>query len=442
MKQGSRTKYLLGFTVLGVMLGAFGGWMLGGHGLEGEWRDQWLANPNRDTLLRLSEFPGTAFLNILKLLVVPLVMASMICGVASLGNLRSTGKLGMRAISYYMLTTLAATVLGIVLVSVIQPGVGAGLTPDAAVMESLPSAVGESKGAIERLLDALLKLFPENLISAAVEFNILGLIAFSIALGIVLGSIGEVGKPVIAFFEGLNAAVMKLVNWVVWLVPLGVASLIAVKLGGSADFFGDLGKTMKYALTVLIGVGIHALVILPAVYFFFTRKNPFTFIKGMAQAMLTAFGTASSAATLPVTIANTELQGVSPRVTRFVLPLGATINMDGTALYEAVSVIWIAQMLGVELGIAELAIVALTATLAAIGAAAIPSAGLVTMVMVLAAVGLKDEGVGFLGFIYAIDWFLDRFRTAVNVQGDAIGAAVVDAMEQRDAEKQAATSPE
>jgi len=433
MTHSRQTTLLLVLTVIGVLVGAIGGWLLGGHGLLGGEHAAWMADPNRDLLTRLVTFPGTAFINILKMLVLPLVIASMVCGVASLGNLRTAGKLGGRALTYYAVTTLIATIIGIALVSALQPGVGAGLVADPSALDQLPGAVREGKGALERLLDAVLQMFPPNLVTAAAEFNILGLIVFSVVLGIVLGGIGEVGKPVIAVFAGLNSAIMKIVGWVVWLVPIGVASLVASKLGTSPDFFGQLEKTTKYAVTVLLGIGIHGLVVLPLLYWVFTRKNPFTFLRGLGQAMLTAFGTASSAATLPVTIANTEQMGVSPRVSHFMLPLGATINMDGTALYEAVSVIWIAQMLGVELGMAELCIIAVTATLAAIGAAAIPSAGLVTMVMVLGAVGLAEEGVGFLGFIYAIDWFLDRFRTALNIQGDAMGAGIVDAMERRDA---------
>lgn len=429
--QKRRTTLLLTLTVAGVAAGAVGGWLLGGHGLGAEGQAAFLAEEWRGPAIRLVEFPGTVFLNILKMLVLPLVAASMVCGVASLGPLRSAGKLGFRAVAYYAFTTLIATIIGIVLVTAIAPGVDAGLTADSGALEKLPGAVREGKGALERLLDAVLQMFPPNLAQAAADFNVLGLIVFSMALGLVLGMIGEPGKPVLAFFEGLNAAIMKIVDWVVWLVPLGVASLVAAKLGSSGDFFGQLEKTMRYALTVLAGLAIHGLLVLPLIYLWFCRRNPFSFLKGMGQASLTAFGTASSAATLPVTIAGVEAMGVSPRVSRFMLPLGATVNMDGTALYEAVSVIWIAQMLGVELGLAELCIVALTATLAAIGAAAIPSAGLVTMVMVLGAVGLAEQGIGFLGFIYAIDWALDRFRTTVNVQGDAIGAAVVDAMENR-----------
>jgi len=290
--------------------------------------------------------------------------------------------------------------------------------------------VRESKGALERLLEAFLQMFPPNLITAAADFNILGLIVFSVVLGIAIGGLGETGQPVLKFFEGLNAAIMKIVDWVIWLVPIGALSLVASKLGTSTDFFGQLGRIAQYAAVVLAGVLFHGLVALPMIYWFVTKKNPFVFLNGIAQALLTAFGTASSMATLPLTITSVEAQGVSPRVSRFMLPLGATINMDGTALYVAVSVIWIAQMLGVDLSWAELGIIAFTSTLAAIGAAAIPSAGLVTMVMVLGAVGLAEEGVGFLGFIYAIDWFLDRFRTAVNVEGDAFGAAIVDHFEE------------
>jgi Na+/H+-dicarboxylate symporter len=230
-----------------------------------------------------------------------------------------------------------------------------------------------------------------------------------------------------AVLEVANDVLLRLVRLVVWLAPLGIFGLVAERLaraGGGAHVWTDLAALGWYALTVLLGLALHATVTLPVVLAVLARRNPVRYAAGMGQAIVTAFGTASSAATMGVTLAcTTERNGVSPRAAEFVIPLGTTVNMDGTALYEAVAVLFIAQTLGVELGFVQQLVVLFTATLAAIGAAAIPEAGLVTMVLVLGAVGLPAESVGL---ILSIDWILDRFRTAVNVWGDSVGAAVVD----------------
>jgi solute carrier family 1 (high affinity glutamate transporter) protein 1 len=215
-----------------------------------------------------------------------------------------------------------------------------------------------------------------------------------------------------------------------WLAPVGIFGLVAgrfgtaMEVGGMQAFVEQLAAVGRYMVTVLVGLGIHGLLVLPLVLYFVARRNPFLYFRGMASALLTAFSTASSAATLPLTIETAqENNGVDERATQFVLPLGATINMDGTALYEAVAVIFIAQAMGIELSLMQQLIVVITATLAAIGAAGIPEAGLVTMVIVLRAVDLPLEGIEL---ILAVDWLLDRFRTTVNVWGDAVGAAVVE----------------
>jgi Na+/H+-dicarboxylate symporter len=206
--------------------------------------------------------------------------------------------------------------------------------------------------------------------------------------------------------------------------PFGVFALVAAKVGGTADLQGELTRLGGYIGVVVGGLAFHALVVLPVILFVFGRRNPLQYAKGMASALMTAFSTASSAAALPVTMEGvTEENGVDKKTAEFVLPLGATVNMDGTALYEAVAVIFIAQSYGIELDLVSYAIICVTATLAAIGAAAIPEAGLTTMVMVLMAVGIPVDGIGL---ILAIDWFLDRCRTTVNVWGDAVGCAVVE----------------
>ncbi len=442
MKKSSLVILIL--TLLGVFIGIFVGLLLGGHFSEEP--SAALNSSNSHWLNNLVRFPGELFIRSLKLLVLPLVITSMVVGVASLGNIRATGKIGIRVLTFYVSTTLIASLIGIGVVLSIQPGKKghelASPSPTNSFEEKINNnstnqktlpidveAEGQKK-PLDRLLDVIRKLVPENLITSAQNFNILGLIVFSLAFGIMLLLIDpEKAKPVLLFFDGMNEAIMKLVHLLMFLTPLGVASLIADKVSSSPNLLAELQRLSYYIGSVILGLAIHLCVILPAIYFFFTRKNPFRYLTGMTQALLTALGTSSSAAALPVTMECAELQGISKQSTRFVLPLGATINMDGTALYEAVSVIFIAQMLGHSLSLGDVVVIALVSTLAAVGAAAIPSAGLVTMVMVLTAVGLPPEA-GII-YIFAVDWFLDRLRTSVNVAGDSIGAALIDHFESK-----------
>ncbi|MBE7491185.1 MAG: dicarboxylate/amino acid:cation symporter [Planctomycetes bacterium] len=411
-----RANMLVAFTATSVLLGAVLGALLPNFlPDDGAARAQWLM---------VIGFPGVLLMNMLKLLVVPLITCTMVVGISSLGDVRKAGRLGARTIVYYATTTGLAVALGILLVSVIRPG-ETGTQAAAGAAAKLPGALAEPKGALASLLQVIEGMFPPNLFKAAVEMQVLGLIVFSLVLGAVLTTMGERGKPVLRFFEGLNEALMKIVHLVVWFAPIGIASLLMERMGkAGADFWPEVQRLGWYMATVLAGLAIHALVVLPAIYWFVRRRNPFAYIAGMAQALLTAFSTASSSATLPITLDCARNRcGISDRTSGFVLPLGATINMDGTALYEAVAVIFIAQCLGIELSGAQLVIVFLTATLAAIGAAGIPEAGLVMMAIVLTAVGIDPKEAAL---ILAVDWFLDRFRTAVNVAGDAFGAGVID----------------
>ena len=285
----------------------------------------------------------------------------------------------------------------------------------------------EQRGITDILKEVLTGLIPANLFKAMSENDILPVITFSLLLGAVLSTLGEQGKPVIDFFNGLNEAIMKIIHLAMYAAPIGIGALIAGRLGEAGGFTGFLPELLqlgKYALTVITGLMIHSMIILPLILKLFGKTDVGRFAYNTTPALLTAFSTASSSATLPLTVeCAEEKNGVSPRTAGFVLPLGATINMDGTALYEAVAVIFIAQMNGITLGPPELTIIFLTATLAAVGAAGIPEAGLVTMVLVLKAVNLPIEGISL---ILAIDWFLDRCRTTVNVWGDSIGAKVID----------------
>ncbi len=303
---------------------------------------------------------------------------------------------------------------------------GKGVIFDLSLSDKVIDKRGQTIG--ETLKDVLLGLAPNNIVKAMAETKILPIIVFAMIFGAILTTLGEQGKPVIDFFIGANETILKFVQLLMLIAPLGIACLIAGKLGtaGGIEKFGlEFKKIGYYAITVIAGLLIHAVIVLPLILKFFAKRNILSYAKGTSTALLTAFSTASSSATLPVTIKCAEDNNqISPKAAGFVLPLGATINMDGTALYEAVAAIFIAQLYGIDLSTGHLFIIFLTATLAAIGAAGIPEAGLVTMVIVLEAVGLPIEGISM---ILMIDWFLDRCRTTINVWGDSIGAAVIDA---------------
>lgn len=385
------------------------------------------------TIHRLIRFVGKLFLNLLNLLVIPLVVSSLIVGIVSLGDIRHVGRIGIRTLAYYFITTSIAVAIGIVLVQIVEPGVG---------METGTEIASKVHGKEDAgIVDTILKVFinegspergavPKNIFAAMASMNVLGVILFTLFFGAALTVVGEKGRPVVAFFEGANETILRMVHWVMYLLPFGVYGLIVDRLavtGGGSAVWTELTRLGYYAATVIGGLTIHAVIILPVILILFTRKRPLQYLTGMAQALFTAFSTASSSATLPTTMECAEENNkISSKATSFVLPIGATINMDGTALYEAVAVIFIAQAYGIPMGATMLLVVFLTATLAAVGAAGIPEAGLVTMVIVLNATGLPLEGIAML---LSIDWFLDRCRTTVNVWGDSIGAAVIDRYE-------------
>ena len=284
-------------------------------------------------------------------------------------------------------------------------------------------------------------LIPRNLFNAMVRTDILPLIFFSLLIGAAFSILGERGQSAINFISVLNDGVMRIVHWIMVFAPIGIFGLVAGRIGragGFTEFLPELLAVGKYSFTVIFGLAIHAVVALPIILLLIGRRNPLIYAKGMGAALLNAFSTASSSATLPLTMEGTEENGISNRTSSFVLPLGATINMDGTALYEAVAAMFIAQVYGITLGPIEQIVIFLTATIAAIGAAGIPEAGLVTMVIVLKAVGLPIEGIGL---ILTIDWFLDRCRTTVNVWGDSVGAGVIETLESRVAPEQESDSP-
>jgi Na+/H+-dicarboxylate symporter len=384
--------------LIGVVLGVLGGIYVG------------------DMMLKI-KFLGALFLNALKLVAILLIIFSMIVGVASLGDVRRLGRTALKTMAYFMATTGVAVILGIILVNIIRPGAGverfsAGI-PDIV-------AQGQTKG----LIDIILSMVPANIFQAATEGQILGLIVFSLVLGAVLTTLGNQGRMVIEFFDTLNKAIMKIVQMILYFAPIGVLALIGGIVAENQESLGQLTSGLGlYTLTVVLGLIIHGAIILPIILKIFGKQEPFKYLLNMGQAFATAFTTASSSATLPLTMeAVIEKNKIDKRAGSFVLPLGATINMDGTALYEAVAAIFIAQIYGIDLSIGQQFIIFITATLASIGAAGIPHAGTVTMVFVLSAVGLPIEGIGL---IWAVDWFLDRCRTTVNIWGDAVGAAVI-----------------
>ena len=389
--------------LIGISMGGVCGWVFGKEMLVVEWI-------------------GEMFLDTLKMLVIPLIVSSMIVGITGMGDIRKVGKAGTITLIYFLSTSGIAVFAGIIVVNIMQPGLGVELITD------IPEKVAgkESIG----ITDILQSFVTPNLFQSMAKMEILPIIMFSLVFGGVLTTLGEKGKLVISVFDGINIAIMKIVHLIMYFAPLGVFALISSKLGaaGGGDLFlAELLKIGKFAVTVISGLLIHALITLPAILYFVAKQNPLIYFKNMSGALTTALSTASSAATLPVTIECVEEENkISRRTTLFVIPLGATVNMNGTALYESIAAIFIAQMVGIHLGLGDQVLVFLTATLAAIGAAGIPEAGLVTMVIVLQAVGLPLEGIGML---LSIDWFLDRLRTSVNVWGDSIGAAVVDRLE-------------
>lgn len=380
----------------------------------------------------------------LKLLVIPIVMLSVLVGVTSIGDPSRLGVIGGATLVYYLSTMLAAVVLGTILVTSVGPGVGL----DEATVAELRSS-GETAFAGEEVLRGRLdeasemgvggawssildQVIPANVFADMVEVRPLGVIVFSLALGLALAAGGAATTPAIRGINALFDAMMRLIRWVIWITPIGVLLLVAGTVGkiGIAEIYGPMSK---YMLTVFVGLAIHAFIVLPIVLWVFTRVSPFAFMWRMKRALLTAFGTDSSSATLPVTLETAQDEGgCSKRASGFVLPLGSTINMDGTALYEAVAVVFLFQLFGVDLSFTELVVVVITATLAAIGAAGIPSAGLVTMVIVITAVntslagrGVEELPLAAIGILLGVDRILDMCRTTVNVWGDAIGARII-----------------
>lgn len=453
---------LLILTIIGVVLGIVIGLAIS-LGIDGEPK----LSPRGILTL---QFPGILFLRALKLLILPLITSSLINSIVNLDP-KSAGRVGGIATLFYFTTTLLAVVTGIILVMVIQPGARG---DDEEPLKAPPGSAMSCGQTIptDTIFDLVRNMVPDNIIDAmsisesscvrnvtlidnqyvtddtyakglaSGDFvntprvwygqpyqvdkngmNILGLVCFSLIFGFFISLAGEAGRPLAELLRSLEYVIMKMVSAVIWLSPIGICFLIAGEIANMKDFGGEISRLGIYMVTVIAGLFIHAFITLPILLVVFGKRNPLKYSFGMLQAYMTAFGTSSSSATMPITLECLEHKNdISTSISRFVIPLGATINMDGTALYEAVAAIYISQSVGNPVGIGNVILISLTATLASIGAAGIPSAGLVTMLMVLMAIGVDPK---FFTLIVPVDWLLDRIRTTVNVHGDSYGAAIV-----------------
>ena len=378
---------------------------------------------------------GTIFMSLLKLIAVPLVLSSLITGVASLSDLKKLSRIGGKTIAIYVGTTAVAVTIGLISVNMLQPG---DKVPDQ-MKENLQKTYQEDAsvraGSAQKVKDRgplqpIVDIVPSNFFSSASSNrNMLQVVFVAIFVGIGLIQIPkDKGKPVLDFFEGLNDVVIKLVDFIMLMAPVGVFALIAQTINKVAG--NDLSQVLEllgalgyYMIAVIFGLIIHAGFTYTGLLKFMTKMPLKTFYKGIAPAQLLAFSTSSSGATLPVTMECCEDElGVSEEVSSFVLPLGATINMDGTALYQAVAAVFIAQTLGMELGIGAQLTIILTAVLASIGTAAVPGAGIIMLVIILEAVGVPSEGIAL---ILGVDRILDMMRTTINVTGDASVAVII-----------------
>lgn len=420
-----------------------------------------LKEPLTNRQLMYVAFPGDMLLRMLQLCVMPLITASIVAAIGGV-DLRLAGRLGRRAFVYYMVTTVIAEIEGLALVFLIRPGTNSNVDSNSS-SKAPPKRVFYLADAI---MDIIRNMIPPNIIEAALyswstkailppppeydnstnsteeelepQFvveraqgtNVLGLLVFAVFVGAIIASTGERNRPMHDLVVSITDIMMSLIRIIMWYCPAGVGFLIAHRILATGDLARVLSQLGLYVVTVLTGLACHLFVVLAGLYLLFVRSGLGSFAMAMITPALMAISTSSSSATVPVTIATLEDRvGLDPRVVRFMVPVGATINMDGAALYEAVSAVFLAQLHGIEMDIGRVLAVSVTATVASVGAAGIPGGGLVTMVIVLQAVGLPAEDIGLIA---TVDWFLDRFRTVVNVMGDCVGAAVVNQLSHAD----------
>ncbi len=357
---------------------------------------------------------ATVFIKLLKMCIVPMVVSSLFVGVCNISSTKDLGRIGGRTAIYYLFTSLISISVGLLVVNLLQPGVGANISLGDAVKKVTPP---------DSIFDILARIVPTNPFQALASMDMMGIIFFTIIFAVFTLKVG--GKPqetMSNFFQAVYEIIMKLVDAVINLAPIGVFCLLS-KLVANTGFEAFIPLS-KYMIAVMSALAIHFFIVLPLIYKIFTGRNSYSYMSQMSPALLTAFSSASSAATLPLTMECVEKKGkVSRKISSMVLPLGATVNMDGTALYEGVAVLFIAQVMNVDLSLGSQILVLFTALLVSVGAAGIPHAGLVMMVIILQAVGLPLEATGM---IWAVDRVVDMARTATNVWSDSVGAAVID----------------
>ena len=381
---------------------------------------QWLALPqdhlfNAVVLNGFIDGGGRIFIALLKMLVVPLVFVSLVCGAASLGDTGSVGRLGGKTIGLYLVTTAVAVSLAMLIALTTDPGLGG---ESAGGMASASTFEPKTAPSVK---DTFINVVPSNPIAAMADGKMLQVILFALLFGLALSKAGASGEKLRAFFSDLNDVMMRLISMIIALTPIGVFCLMT-QLGATLGL-AEIAKVAMYFATIVIALLVHASVVYPLLLKTLTGLNPLVFLRKMREALLVAFSTSSSGATLPVTLRTVEHKlGVQNNVASFAVPLGATINMDGTAIMQGVATVFIAQFYGIDLGLSALLTVVLTATLASIGTAAVPGVGLITLTLVLDQVGLPVEGIAL---IIGVDRLLDMLRTAVNVTGDATVATIV-----------------
>lgn len=399
------TKILLGMT-----LGLFSGLLL-------QWVD--LASDNFFRFYLVDGFfdaIGQIFIVSLKMLVVPLVFVSLTCGAASLGATGSIGRLGGKAIGLYLFTTAIAVTMALSMALIINPGMDAGTVLEA------PDYQGQETPGIK---ETLINIFPDNPVASMAEGEMLQIIVFAMLLGIALSQSKLAGERVVSFFEDLNEILMRLINLIISLAPYGVFCLM-LKLGLTVGW-AEITKLASYFFTVVLVLAMQALLVYPLLLSLVAKVNPYIYLRKMREPLLVAFSTSSSGATMPVTLRTVKDKlGVDNKVASFAVPLGTTINMDGTAIMQGVATVFIAQFYGIDLSVNAYLMVILTATMVSIGAAGVPGVGIVMLSMVLAQAGLPVEGIGL---IIGVDRLLDMMRTCVNVAGDGMVSTSIAASE-------------
>ena len=384
-------------------------------------------------LLLACDFLGTLFLNALKMVVIPLVVTSVICGVAQISADKDFGRLGLKTVLFYSLTGLLAVATGLICVNLLQPG---NVEPDlkaqilskqsVEISSKVDQAMQTADHGWENILHIFHRMVPSNLFDAAVNGQLLGLITFGLLFGFFLGKLkGVLRETQLSFWSGLQAIILKITQAILTFAPIGIFALVTPTIAKSGlSTFWIMGS---FALTVILALSVHALIVLPLLLKYLGRISFINHYRAMSPALLTAFSTASSSATLPLTMqCTTRRVGVSSKISGFTLPLGATLNMDGTALFECVVVIFLAQFFGIEMSWVSQFLVVILALLTSVGVAGIPSASLVAILVILQAVGFDEQSIATgVGMIYVVDRILDMSRTMINVLGDSCAAAII-----------------